>query len=59
MLPSRNARAHLESATFPEFLLLGAHLIWKGEMKDLSGWGLLSTLRVRKYQVAIFESGLG
>lgn len=45
MLPSRNARAHLDSATFPELLLLEAHLIWKGEMKGLSGWGLLSTLR--------------
>lgn len=37
MLLSINAQAHLESVAFPEFLLLGEHLIWKGEIRCLLG----------------------
>lgn len=59
MLPSRNARAHLDSATFPELLLLEAHLIWKGEMKGLSGWGLLKHFKTESIKWPYLNQGWG
>ena len=43
LLPSIDVRAHLEIVTFPEFLLLWKHLIWKEERRCLLGsWVCMS-----------------